>query len=296
MKILGIYTNNDYQVAIFEDGTKIRYNKLESFHPVKPECIDLKITNRCSGTGCAYCHEDSSPDGQHGDILNLPFLDSLLPYTELAIGGGNPLEHPDLTAFLAECRRRKIITNMTVNQKHFVDNWMQIDSMLTFQEIYGLGVSVTRVDEEFLNFVRYMNGMNIVFHVINGVIEPTELEKLYGMGYKILILGYKQFRRGEKFYSPAVQARMDMMSEKLPEILTQFNVVSFDNLALKQLPVREQMSDEDWEKFYMGDDGQFTMYIDAVKREFAKSSTSTERWPITGDIAEMFGVVKGDNK
>ena len=46
----------------------------------------------------------------------------------------------------------------------------------------------------------------------------------------------------------------------------------------------------------MGDDGQFTMYIDAVKREFAKSSTSTERWPITGDIAEMFGVVKGDNK
>lgn len=296
MKILGIYTNNDYQVAIFEDGTKIRYNKLEAFHPVKPECIDLKITNRCTGTGCAYCHEDSSPEGQHGDILNLPFLDSLLPYTELAIGGGNPLEHPDLTAFLAECRKRKIITNMTVNQKHFVDNWMQIDSMLTFQEIYGLGVSVTRVDEEFLNFVRYMNGMNIVFHVINGVIEPTELEKLYGMGYKILILGYKQFRRGENFYSPAVQARMDMMSEKLPEILAQFNVVSFDNLALKQLPVKEQMSDEDWEKFYMGDDGQFTMYIDAVKREFAKSSTSTERWPITGDIAKMFGVVKGDNK
>ena len=73
-------------------------------------------------------------------------------------------------------------------------------------------------------------------------------------------------------------------------------MVSFDNLALKQLPVREQMSDEDWEKFYMGDDGQFTMYIDAVKREFAKNSTSTERWPITGDIAEMFGVVKGDNK
>lgn len=292
MKILGIYTNNDYQVAIFEDGTKIRYNKLESFHPVKPECIDLKITNRCTGTGCAYCHEDSSPDGQHGDILNLPFLDSLLPYTELAIGGGNPLEHPDLTEFLAECRKRKIITNMTVNQKHFVDNWMQIDSMLTFQDIYGLGVSVTRVDEEFLNFVRYMNGMNIVFHVINGVIEPTELEKLYGMGYKILILGYKQFRRGEKFYSPAVQARMDMMSEKLPEILTQFNVVSFDNLALKQLPVKEQMSDEEWEKFYMGDDGQFTMYIDAVKREFAKNSTSTERWPITGDIAKMFGVVR----
>jgi len=292
MKILGIYTNNDYQVAIFEDGTKIRYNKLESFHPVKPECIDLKITNRCTGTGCAYCHEDSSPDGQHGDILNLPFLDSLLPYTELAIGGGNPLEHPDLTAFLAECRKRKIIANMTVNQKHFVDNWMQIDSMLTFQEIYGLGVSVTRVDEEFLNFVRYMNGMNIVFHVINGVIEPTELEKLYGMGYKILILGYKQFRRGEKFYSPAVQARMDMMSAKLPEILTQFNVVSFDNLALKQLPVKEQMSYEEWEKFYMGDDGQFTMYIDAVKQEFAKSSTSTERWPITGDIAKMFGVVR----
>ena len=43
----------------------------------------------------------------------------------------------------------------------------------------------------------------------------------------------------------------------------------------------------------MGDDGQYTMYVDMVNREFAKSSTSTERWPLMDDIKPMFDKVRG---
>ena len=49
------------------------------------------------------CHEQSGPHGVHGD-LNNPLLDTLHPYTELAIGGGNPLEHPDLIPFLQKMK------------------------------------------------------------------------------------------------------------------------------------------------------------------------------------------------
>lgn len=290
MKILGIYTNNDYQVAIFEDGTKIRYNKLEAFHPVKPECIDLKITNRC-GMGCPHCHEDSTPDGVHGDILNLPFLDTLHPYTELAIGGGNPLEHPDLLEFLTGLAARRLIANMTVNQKHFMDNLPALQDLTEKGLIRGLGVSVSRVNDDLLQALAGFP--NAVVHVINGVIEEGELRKMFGKDLKVLILGYKRFRRGVEYYSWVVQARMDRMAEILPEILGNFAVVSFDNLALRQLPVKEQMPEEDWERFYMGDDGQFTMYIDAVKREFAKSSTSMERFALMDDICDMFEAVRG---
>ena len=44
----------------------------------------------------------------------------------------------------------------------------------------------------------------------------------------------------------------------------------------------------------MGDDGQFTMYIDAVTGTFGKSSTMpiADRLPITNNINDMFKIVK----
>ena len=80
----------------------------------------------------------------------------------------------------------------------------------------------------------------------------------------------------------------------LPKIINEnwFEVVSFDNLAIKQLDAQRLMSEEDWEQFYMGDDGSATMYVDMVNREFAKSSTSTERYPIEDDIVTMFEKIR----
>ena len=119
-----------------------------------------------------------------------------------------------------------------------------------------------------------------------------ELHKLYGKNLKLLILGYKDFRRGEAAHTEITDKRMAEMYDELPDMFRHFTTVSFDNLALKQLDVRRFVSDREWKSFYMGDDGQFTMYIDMVKREFAKSSVSTERFPITDDIAEMFKEVR----
>lgn len=119
MNLIGSYKNGNYNVHIFEDGTKVRENKLDFFKPEFPESFDLKITNKCD-RGCLYCHENSIVNGKHGDILNLPFIDSMHPYTEIAIGGGNPLEHPDLYKFLELCKEKQFIPSMTVNQFHFM--------------------------------------------------------------------------------------------------------------------------------------------------------------------------------
>ena len=80
----------------------------------------------------------------------------------------------------------------------------------------------------------------------------------------------------------------------LPIIIKEnwFEVVSFDNLAVQQLEAERLMSEEDWNQFYMGDDGSATMYIDMVKKEFAKSSTSTERYPLEDDIKTMFKKIR----
>ena len=54
MKYLGSYHNGNYKVYMFDDGTKIRANKLTTLEPDFPESIDMKICNRCD-RGCAQC-------------------------------------------------------------------------------------------------------------------------------------------------------------------------------------------------------------------------------------------------
>ncbi len=295
MKILGSYKNNDYMVTMFSDGTKIRWNDKHSFNPIKPESIDLKITNRCD-MACNMCHENSTPDGKHGDILNLPFIDTMFPYSEVAIGGGNPLTHPDLIEFLERLKERKIIASMTVNQMHFMQNIDLLKEITDNKLIYGLGISY--IDGRHSNCIEAIKQFpNAVVHVINGIVHMDSLEALANNDLKILVLGYKEFRRGKTLYDEC-GSQIDYLKTQfydlLPKIVNDgwFKCISFDNLAIKQLEPKRLMSDEDYSQFFMGIDGEYTMYIDSVNRQFAKSSVSTERYDLMDDIADMFKVIK----
>lgn len=295
MKRFVKYQNGNYTVTMdTKDGTKVRENDLDFFRADFPESMDIKICNKCD-MGCPMCHENSTPDGKCGDIMAEGFIDKLHPYTELAIGGGNPLEHPDLVPFLEKCKRLNLIPSMTVNQVHFMKNRHFLKFLVEQKLIYGLGVSLVRVTDDFIDALKEFP--NAVIHVINGIVTPLELESLSGEGLKILILGYKQFRRGENMYQEQgeqIEETKSWFYRTLPQIINEgwFEVVSFDNLAIKQLDAHRLMSNEDWDQFFMGDDGSATMYVDMVNREFAKSSTSTERYPLEDDIVTMFEKIR----
>lgn len=282
--------NGNYTMFIdLETGTKIRKNNLDCFIPEKPESMDIKITNNCD-IGCQFCHENSTPDGLHGDIMNLKFIETLLPYTELALGGGNPLTHPDLVPFLEKCKALKLIPSMTINQIHFMKPEYEelIDKLVSEKLIYGLGVSLTRATDEFIAKVKKYP--NAVIHIINGVQPISEVKKLYDHNLKILILGYKMFRRGIEYFSEAVTTTKNEYYAELEEMLKHFDVVSFDNLALNQLEVKRLLTDNEWDEFFMGDDGQMTCYIDCVNKQYARSSTAPieDRRELLDDIKPMF--------
>ncbi len=300
MELVGHYRNGNYTVRLYDDGTKVRETDGDSFIPEFPESMDLKITDRCD-MGCPFCHENSTPTGDHGDILDLPFLETLHPYTEIAIGGGNPLSHPDLVPFLEKLKSLNLIPNITVNQKHFLENLPLLHDLTDRKLIYGLGVSyVTNGREEALRKAM-QEFPNAVLHVIAGIVDPDDLQSLAGHVLKLLVLGYKPFRRGSTLYNilgGTINSYVDALKDVLPEILRDhwFKAVSFDNLAIRQLDVKSLMTDEQWERFYMGDDGQYTMYIDAVRGEYAASSTSTTRYPLEPDIRTMFQTVRSSSE
>ena len=286
------YQNGNYKVRIYNDGTKIRFTDDDEFVPLFPESIDLKITNRCD-LRCSMCHELSSPSGKDAD-LNHPFLSTLKKGTELAIGGGNPLDHKKLVPFLKRMKKQGVICNITVNQVHLIKEKDLILSLIENKLIHGLGISVTNdlfLDEiiKFAGFYR-----NSVIHLIAGIIDENTLNKLKDNNLKILFLGYKQIGRGKDYYSFEVEEKIKFIEKNIMDISSSFEIVSFDNLAIKQLKMKEKILDFD-EK-YMGDDGQFTMYIDLVKEEFSISSTNEIRFKMTQDIESMFNVVRNYQK
>lgn len=290
LKLLGVYKNGNYSVKILSDGTKIRETNDNEFIPSFAENCDVKITDKCDG-GCPFCYEGCTPNGRHGDILNYKFLDTLHPYTELAING-NDLSHPDLVPFMHKMKEKKIILNMTVNQVHFERHFGAIRSLIDDGLIYGLGVSLREPTDEFIEKITQIP--NAVIHVINGVVSVRDLARLAGNNLKVLILGYKNLRRGVSYYEQndeGVNALQEDLDKYLfPEIINNgwFKVVSFDNLAIKQLHVQKNLPEEQWEEFYMGDDGNYTFYIDMVDGTFGKNSLATVRYPVMDSIDEMF--------
>lgn len=293
--LLGKYQNGNYVVKLFENGTKIRETKENEFLPQFAENIDLKITNRCTGTNCPFCHEGSGPCGKHSDILNEKFIYTLKPYQEIAAGGGNVLEHPDLLPFLHLLKSKNVITNITVNQKHFEAEQELIKQLVNEKLIYGLGVSLVNPNEEFIHLIKKYP--NAVIHVINGLLTKENMESLSDNDLKMLILGYKTIRRGELYLKQemgTIHRQKQWLYQNLEHYFERFNTISFDKLAIEQLDVKRFLSEEEWNQFYMGDDASFTYYIDAVERKFAKSSTAPfqERFDLENDVVEMFQKIK----
>ena len=245
MKQLAHYKNGNYFVTIFDDGTKVRENNLDFYEADFPESMDCKITNRCP-FGCPMCHEKSTPDGKHGDILNTEFIDKLRPGTEMAIGGGAVTGHPDLIPFLEKLKARGVIPSITVNQKEFKGHLELINKLVEEKLIYGLGVSFTSFDDEFWdNAIK--NNPNLVVHLIAGIHGGDVFDYFANKGVKILILGYKDFGRGHDLLEKAsaiIQVQIDWLKNNLSRLMGKFKVISFDNLAIEQLAVNDVLSDE----------------------------------------------------
>ena len=295
--LLGEYWNGNYQVRLYDDGTKIRTAPDDDFIPAFAESCDITITEKCDGA-CSYCYAGCTPEGEYCDFTKYEeLLSSIHPYTELAVNG-NDLTHPNLVPFLKKMKDREVVVNMTVNQRHFGSHIDLIRNLCDEKLIRGLGVSLYLASQEFVDSLRGFP--NAVVHVINGVFSPEDVEVLEGNDLKILILGYKQIGRGEDWFcknGKTITGKQIWLNDNLPEIMQRFKIISFDNLALEQLDVRRLLTDQEWEEFYMGDDGVFTFFINLVQGYFAKDSLSPVHYEIgENDIDEMFRIIRQSEK
>ena len=143
-----------------------------------------------------------------------------------------------------------------------------------------------------------------VTHIIAGVFPIKDLKNfLENTNIPVLILGFKQWGRA--------------INNKLPETLDEFESIVkqyiygtwrkqkdqqnseplvFDNLSLEQLRIKDALVDEEWESLYMGDEGMYSMYIDAVEGQYARDSRSPKRisWDEIG-LIDYFKSLRNDS-
>ena len=270
------YANGNTEVTIKEDGTKIRQYE-GTPQPMFPESIDIKITNYCD-LGCSYCHEQSTLQGKHGDLRSLYEVIKDLPAgVEVALGGGNPLAHPDLVWFLLMLKDKGIIANITINQNHLKQYYSLLEGLIKSELVTGIGISITHNNFTYVDKIKALTN-NVVYHIIAGVHDVCIIDSLISIGNdcKILVLGYKKFGRGVNYYTQSIE---DNMSEWYRYIskYTGKCLLSFDNLAIEQLSIKRLFTESGWDRFYMGDDFSFSVYIDAVEQAYSPTSRSSNR-------------------
>lgn len=294
-KLIGNYRNGSYFVKMYSDGSKIRIAPDDEFIPAFAENCDVTITECCIN-GCPMCYANCTPQGKHADFSKYEYLiDSLHPYTELALNGNQITDIPGLEDFLRKLKDKKVFANMTIHQRDFEKNVEYLKKLVNEKLIWGIGVSLENLIEPFIEQIKLFP--NLVLHVINGLFTEIQWNLLADQDIKILILGYKQLGRGIDYLNQSesmIIRNQKRLYDCLPNIINHFKVVSFDNLAIEQLDVKRLMTDEEWDEFFMGQESEFTFFINLVQGYFAGNSLSPNHYPIKQGMTvdDMFKIIR----
>lgn len=108
--------------AIFDENTGVSIRgdingKNAFWKRSGPELLDISITNYCDKC-CNFCYRDSNPNGK---FMSLQMYERIISEAkemgvfQVALGGGNPNQHPDFVDFLKITKTNGIVPSYTTN-------------------------------------------------------------------------------------------------------------------------------------------------------------------------------------
>ena len=282
-------------------GTKFRvdFTKQEnqvdpSFRPSSPELIDIKITDYCEQS-CDFCYQDSGKKGAHAPFEHIRGLITGLLHSgrdrpfEIAFGGGEPTSHPQFADILQLCHEWDIKPNFTTNSK-----WWHRDAKIreaVVKYVGGYAVSVkSDWDVEFAgkthDAIYHLNSNDpfpkLNLHYIPDAFPLTNFKEVVKKAgwTPLILLGYKEQGRAKK--------RPFEHKEWLNIVKEGQCRTGIDTLFAQQY--ESDLKDSGIsDRLYYLEEGKHSLYIDAVKRTYGKSSYCGEYVP----YKDIYEVMKG---
>ena len=313
--------NDDVIAVIFEPltGKRSVYN-LTSDKPIikhkYPMVCDVKITDNCY-LGCKFCYQNSTPDGRHASLKDIKYVASVLQKNkvfEVAIGGGDPLEHPQLGEIIDIFNEHGIITNITINphsrklrenteelfkmydilyKNHAVGVSRDIYSAHALQDFFGwLHPKASCMDYIILNKHRSLKRRpDIAVHLISGIDFKTnddfksKIELCIEKEVSPLLLGYKKIGRGEN-YKGNYKFTKENPEKEIEDLFDGIDKI-YDNMKFYQKrfsvdtafvdKYQKQLDEYGADKrSYHKTEGEQSFYIDVTSRMCSISSYDNE--------------------
>jgi len=288
------------------NGNKLRFTMADDDEPwtksLSPELVDVKITNFCA-KGCNFCYQSSTKDGKHAPVDEVKKIIDLLidaETFEIAIGGGEPTDHPDLIEIMQYARDNTIIPNLTTYTTKWVDDPVKFKAIMTLAG--GIGVSCHSskdfaMIDKIVDAVISNNGFSSRFakimaqHVVGSVpFEVTEevLRHAFKHKYPILLLGYKPVGFGAEYIHDSIEAALlikliynskNDYPDGMLSVDTAFLELYPNLCAALEIPTELTTSPE----------GKFSCYIDATTKMMAPSSycDKTEYHPLPNTLDDF---------
>lgn len=270
----------DYGWVLFtpNNGLKLRVGEnaelVENFTTYIPELVDLKITDYCP-KNCVFCYQGSTNKGRHARLYNIFEIIELLSEMgvfEVAIGGGEPIFHPQFIKILKECNKHNIKPNFTTANYE----WLEYQSFYDYitNLVGGIGVSITSINDlqRLKNIFKKRSYYSISFHYIMGIKFLSEFENILEYinnnfpNSTILLLGYKNMGRATNVKEIKYNQDWVKLSKKYKKIS-----ISIDTKLANDYEHFLDANEVD-RRTYCKSEGIYSKYIDAVNLIIGKSS------------------------
>ena len=300
--------NKDFIFQKSENGNKIRFS-LDSNEVTNkssfPELVDLKITEYCD-YGCKFCYQSSTKEGSHASFENVEKSIKMLAASgvlEIAIGGGEPTQHPDLLKILQLIKSFNMSACFTTKNFDIQEHPDYLEILKASNSIAFSCNSIAEIEKieniknEMINLgLSYESRPKIYIQMIPELMSDENFEKalkyvsdMYNT--PVTLLGYKDFGFGEK-YLPKNRFSNSGWIKTVKEFSDKHNIqFGIDSVLVSKW--KKELIEECVDPLALvGEEGKYSCYLDSVKMTIHKSSFSKEAGiQLTGeekDIKEQF--------
>ena len=173
-----------------------------------PELVDISISNHCT-KGCDFCYRDSKCNYSFMSLDDYEYLIKQLKHPhwgnvfQVAIGGGEPLEHPDFMKIIDVTWESGVVPNFTTNGKYLTN-----DLIVALKDKVGAvalsTLDIKTIDKEVIQNLRMNNIKCNIHYVLNQHNLRQAIDILKGKHNRylqdansIIFLTYKPFGRAD---------------------------------------------------------------------------------------------------
>jgi hypothetical protein len=255
-------------------GDKVRFALGRYTKARVPELVDIKITDYCP-FACAFCYQDSTLAGSHARMEDLEFIARELGRRrvfEVALGGGEPTDHPYFISVLTAFKANGVVANFTTKSLGYVKrNWAVLEPRIgafaysaeTVKDLDSADKMLVEVPRERVN-IHYVMGLG------TQVEFALFMQHAHRLGFRVTLLGYKTVGRGGDVTPDDYSDWIDTVKVLVER--GECPTFSIDTpLAAEfadKLPVDR--------RFFHTREGFVSAYIDAVKMGMSASSFDQE--------------------